>query len=294
MSWKDNTNFNNINDLFKQLLDICEKNKLVAFRGQADKDWLLQTSLDRILDSKIDYSIRLAEESALIEKFCVLVREYVDSLERNFLYRRLENLPNVLMSSLAVMQHYHAPTRLLDWTSSPWVALYFAAIDHHDKPGAIWWFNQTSFEVEVRERWKSEIHNMDRYRLPPKIGQVNLDATAFSTDGRCWITKLHYPIPFHRIEVQQGFFTVAGRLGFEHGELIANIFDHRTISEEVGQVENQYSRIIIPSLWKQEILDRLRNMCIYSKSLDYPGADIVGNYLTNALKHTYRNANKVS
>ena len=129
MSWNDKADFNNINDLFKHLLDICEKHKLVAFRGQADKDWLLQTSLDRILDSNVDYVIRLAEENALIEKFCVLAREYVDSLEGNYLYGRLVNLPNVKMSSLAVMQHYHAPTRLLDWTSSPWVALYFAAIE---------------------------------------------------------------------------------------------------------------------------------------------------------------------
>ena len=118
-----------------------------------------------------------------------------------------------------------APTRVLDWTCSSWVALYFAAIDHHEKPGAVWWFNQKTFEQEVAPRWKEE-YNMEQYRCTGLTGQINLNATAFNTNGPPWITKLHYPIPFHRIEAQQGFFTIAGRLGIEHRELIADVFDH--------------------------------------------------------------------
>ncbi len=281
MPWKNETGFNKVDDLFKYLLDRWQKDKLVACRGQSDSHWLLQASLDRILDPNVDYAERLLEESAVLEKFRVLAREYVDSLEASYLYG---GQATDKISALAVMQHYRAPTRLLDWTHSPWVALYFAAIDHHDKPGAVWWFNQKFFEQEVGRRWREEYYDMERYRRPGPNGQINLNATAFNTDGPLWVTKLHYPFPFHRIEVQQGFFTVAGRLGFEHGELIADVFDHRTAPDEVGQAENQYACIIVPALWKQEILDRLRNMNIHSKSLDYPGADIVGSNLTQDLK----------
>lgn len=279
MTWKDEVDFKKVDDLFKHLLDIWKKDKLVACRGQADSSWLLRASLDRILDANADYTKRLAEENAVIEKFRVEAREYVGSLEANYLYRNV----NDKISALAILQHYRAPTRALDWTHSPWVALYFAAINHHDKPGAVWWFDQNAFKDEVGRRWK--IYDMEQYRGPGPNGEINLNATAFKTDGPSWITGLYYPVPFHRIEVQQGFFTIAGRLGFEHGELIADVFDRRTKSGGMGQTENKYARIIVPASWKQEILNRLRNMNIHSKSLDYPGADIIGFNLTLDLRN---------
>lgn len=141
----------------------------------------------------------------------------------------------------------------------------------------MWWFEQNPFEKEVDDRWGKR-YKMKRY--PSMDNGVNLNDTAFKPGGPPWITKLHCIIPFHRIEVQQAFFTVAGRLGLDHGELIADIFATN------GAIE--YGRVIVPGLWKQSILDRLRVMNINSKTLAYPGADIVGSALTRDLRATQR------
>lgn len=42
---------------------------------------------------------------------------------------------------LVLMQHYGLPTRLLDWSASVLIAIYFAVNDHHDKDGRLWAFS---------------------------------------------------------------------------------------------------------------------------------------------------------
>ena len=274
MPWPDERNFSEVNDLFTRLLGLWEKDDPLACRGQPDSTSSLQSSLDRILDPKADYSERLAEEEAIIEKFRVLARQYLGEAEKQYLVGTHEN---DRIGALTVMQHYRAPTRLLDWTASPWVALYFAAIHHHDKDGALWWFKRKAFCDEVGQRWE----NYGLRRHPEQNNGIDLNDTAFNTDGPPWITELNCLVPFHRIEVQQGFFTVAGRLGLDHGDLIADV---------MSQAAGQFSRIAVRASWKQEILQRLRNMNIHAKSLDYPGADIVGNDLTQDLKRALRSA----
>ncbi|MBL7152830.1 MAG: FRG domain-containing protein [Phycisphaerae bacterium] len=278
MTWKDD-DFDNVDDLFSRLRDLAAdpKEDPIACRGQADSKRSLQTSLDRLLDANSDYETRLAEESAIIEKFHVLAREY---LAQNALRRLEENLPNNKISASTIPQHYGTPTRLLDWTHSPYAALYFAAIHHPDKDGAVWWFRHIPFETEVHKRWEEKYH-ITQYRVE------DLSSIAFQSDSQPWIIKVHCIITFHRIEVQQAFFTVAGRLGLDHADLIEDVM----ASQKPRMTPSQHRRIIVPGLWKQRILDRLKTMNIHSRSLDYPGADIIGNELTRDLRKAQRHAN---
>jgi len=86
-----------------------------VFRGQPDDD-PLTTSLERALN---DYKIPLLD-SPDIEKY----------MKRDFRRRYEGNDRNLVIDDtlycLSLMRHHGAPTRLLDWTYSPYVAAFFA------------------------------------------------------------------------------------------------------------------------------------------------------------------------
>lgn len=86
------------------------------YRGHADADWVLQSSLERIIGGK--WSI---DEAKKFEEYSIAQFQ-----SKFHLYDRENVQPKSKLAWLSVMQHYGVPTRLLDFTESPYVALYFA------------------------------------------------------------------------------------------------------------------------------------------------------------------------
>lgn len=110
---------NTIAELLEYLKAKCPSNKLFWFRGHGDKKWKLVPHLMRP-GKKLDHEIPLMK-----------------TFQQNAL-TFLPNKPEHEWEWMFLMQHYGIPTRLLDWTESPLVALYFVVsnAERWDEDGA--------------------------------------------------------------------------------------------------------------------------------------------------------------
>lgn len=112
-----------------------------AYRGLSDASYPLETTL-----------MRLGGDYALLERH--LLRNF-----RKYAHRRVVERDSV-WHWLSVAQHYGLPTRLMDWTYSPFAALHFATahVDKIDRDGVIWGVNY-----------------IDAHRMAPDLLRTRLD-----------------------------------------------------------------------------------------------------------------------
>lgn len=98
------------------------------FRGQENYDWPLLSSLARATRNRTS-GLAWDWENAAIGYF------------KSQASAHLARLPDEhdLLGWLSLMQHYRAPTRLLDWTQSPFVAAYFAFAKQKEGTDAVIW-----------------------------------------------------------------------------------------------------------------------------------------------------------
>ena len=99
--------------------------ELDFFRGQPSKDYPLIPFIGRYY--------KKGEEKALLQ----FEREIFEDFKRKFaLFTDVR--PQNDKEFLFLAQHYGLPTRLLDWTYNPLIALYFACNSDFEKDGAVY------------------------------------------------------------------------------------------------------------------------------------------------------------
>ena len=104
----------------------------VVFRGQADSDWKLETTLERISTERVTVQTYLRRATSIVNELETVsgrrwnlpdwpdVREKITSVQ--------DSMRPILpcYEYLVYLRHHGYPSPLLDWSRSPYVAAYFA------------------------------------------------------------------------------------------------------------------------------------------------------------------------
>lgn len=119
-----------IQQIVDAVLLFAPNNESWVYRGQSCASWHLETSLERNYKPSSDFGAALSREQKAIRTFRELTRGRLDFGENK-------------IDWLAAMQHYGAPTRLLDFTRSFFVALFFASQNAraNTKDFSVWCLN---------------------------------------------------------------------------------------------------------------------------------------------------------
>ena len=133
----------NIQEFVKSILEQQSEEPLI-YRGHSSIGYDLKPSIGRN-----NYSIETEKEV------------FYEFKQKYHLYSR-ERMQND-MEVLFLAQHYGLPTRLLDWTYNPMVALYFACRSNFSKDGAIY-----CLTLKGMERADSNINPM----LPQSFDEI--------------------------------------------------------------------------------------------------------------------------
>lgn len=171
------------------------------FRGVQNENFELIPKIGRS-SVKIDSAIA---EKAILREFARLTAPY------------LEANPTDDWQWLALAQHHGLSTRLLDWTSNPFVALYFA--------------------VEQKQNSNAALYHMS-YSLEFRTIEPDKQPDPFS------ITTVMIFKPRHvtkRIVAQSGLFTLHGKpkIAFAHDNITKHIIEAKAC-KEIHETLSQY------------------------------------------------------
>lgn len=232
-----------------------------AFRGLPDWRYDRRTSLDRM-------GGRYAEvEDDLLRNF----RKYGSRMEAA--------LADSWWNWLAMGQHHGLPTRLLDWTFSPYVAQHFVTSNADLFPidGVIWCIDFIKVRRYLPPSLKAILKKdqavfftaemLDRYA--PTLEEFDARVRAESEPGQNCVIFFEPPSLDDRIVNQAALFSMISSPLVQLEEWL-----------KVHEIEQPdiFRKIIVPAVLKWELRDKL-DMANITERLVFPGPDGLGAWL---------------
>ncbi len=252
---------------------------LWAFRGQADATWPLETTLFREAqrNESTFRDLRLREDW-LIYQF------------RRFAHHYLTDLPpdENILDWLALIQHYGGPTRLLDCSSSLYVAAFFA-VESAFGDAAIWAIDLSALDLASSDVLDySPSGDIVEHR---KANNEKFHELIKKPTGTCAVINVQPDRLHERLWLQQGLFLAPTDPNESFATNLAATFRNRRsfmadVEEQIWTPELSERtwcescdddfvavvKIILPKDIHREILDDLQSMNINAATL-FPGLE---------------------
>lgn len=281
---------NNVSELL-DILNVIKFNfgidnrikKLFMYRGHASAEYKLIPSIFRKYkkenDKKEYYKYFLLDENEMYMHFIKEAKSYIKNID--------DNTNEGYLEWLVYAQHFGVPTRLLDFTHNPLVALYFACSKEENKDGAIWIINLMNYKKFHSKELESEPNvneNTTRneliYEIISELKNGTLNCSKFPIQF----------IPYYldeRMSTQASSFLLWGQDERPFEDMIEkenyiNISSAKNgVSIEYeGKSEEFILKILIPHEKKKTILEELDLLGVNPKSI-FPGLDGIGKYIEN-------------
>lgn len=192
------------------------------FRGQENIKWELESSWIRLINERKKKNLVFPNEENLILKF-----------QKTGLYQKYKNEIQCAWDVLAIMQHFGIPTRLIDFTTDPFIAAYFAVTENSYFDEL---FRSNVFIINKKllneERPQTQIEDLFKFSQPR------------NSDYSYPLYRYESPLSVGRIQNQKSLFIFMHNPYLSMEEIISIVNNRNIISKEKGiyDLDEQFSR----------------------------------------------------
>lgn len=233
----------------------------LAFRGLTNAGFRLTSTLQRMGGPYEKL------EAPLVRNFSKYAYDLVASTSPGLI---LSPNGNSMWNWLIIGRHHGLPTRLLDWTYSPLVALHFATEDVPYEPvpvdGIIWCVDYTKAHLLLPRRWRSALNSSSSEVFTvDMLAQVAVNFDALNRSGGEPVRSKPFLLFFEPPSLDERVIN--------QFSLLSMMSCATTLLDEWLEAHADLCyKILLPATIKWEIRDKLDQANINERIL-YPGLD---------------------